>query len=148
MSAKPIPDGYHAITPYLLVNNVAKQIEFLQNAFGAKVIARTDTPQGTMHAELQIHDSMLMMGQVPPDRKAMPMMLYLYVEDADKYFAQAVQAGATIVQELGDQYYGDRSGGVKDINDNQWWIATRKEDLTPDEIAKRAKEKHAEKAPA
>lgn len=146
MGVKPIPDGYHAVTPYLFVADVAKQIEFLEKAFDAKVVHRLDTPQLTMHAELKIRDSIIMMGQAMGEHKAMPVMLYLYVEDADKAYQQALKAGGTMVQEPKDQFYGDRSGAVKDSNDNQWWVASRKEDLTSEEIVKRAMEAHKVKA--
>ncbi len=141
MSVKAIPEGYHAVTPYLLVRDLQSQIEFLKKAFDAKVIEAVETPQGIMHAEVRIYDSMVMMGQVPPERQAMPMTLYLYVEDSDKVYEQALAAGASVIQEPKDQYYGDRSGAVKDLNENQWWIATRKENLSAEELAKKAKEK-------
>lgn len=150
MSVKPIPDGYHAVTPFLVVADVSKQIEFMEKAFDAKVLYRMDTPKGTTHAELKIRDSILMLGQLDPTRNETPTntMMYLYVEDADKAFNQAVKAGATSVAEVKDQFYGDRSGGVKDLHGNQWWLATRKEDLSPEEVTKRAKEAYSQKSHA
>jgi PhnB protein len=142
MNVKPIPDGFHAVTPYLRVRDVARQIEFMTKAFGGEVIERIDSPMGTMHAEVKIRDSIIMMGQVPGDQKPMPVTLYLYVENADKVYAEALKLGATSVQEMKDQFYGDRSGAVRDSNDNEWWIATRKENLTHDELATRARQAH------
>jgi uncharacterized glyoxalase superfamily protein PhnB len=142
MSVKPIPDGFHAVTPYLRVRNVAEQIEFMTKAFGGEVIDRIDSPMGVMHAEVKIRDSIIMMGQVAADQKPMPVTLYLYVTDADKVYAQALKSGGTSVQRMKDQFYGDRSGAVKDSNDNEWWIATRQENLSSEEIGKRAKEAH------
>jgi PhnB protein len=146
MSVKPIPDGYHAVTPYLVVPDVAKQIEFLEKAFDAKVLYRMDTPNGTTHAEVKIRDSILMMGQASGEHKPMPGMMYLYVEDADEAFQKAKKAGGEVVQPMKDQFYGDRSGGLKDSNGNQWWVASRKEELTPEEVSKRAREAYAHKA--
>ena len=145
MNVKPIPDGYHAITPYLVVRNADELIEFLQKAFDAKVLYRMDTPLGTMHAELQIRDSMLMIGQFESEHPPMPSMLYLYVEDVDGAYEKAVKAGGISIMEPTDQFYGDRSGAVKDASDNQWWLATRKKNLTPEELAARAREKHQQK---
>jgi len=142
MTVKPIPDGFHAVTPYLVVSNVSDEIEFLKKAFDAKVIYRMDTPGGTMHAEVKIRDSIVMMGQAQGEKKAMPTMLYMYVDDADKAYEKAVRAGGSVVQEPKDQFYGDRSGAVKDANGNEWWIATRKEEVSSEELARRAKEAH------
>jgi PhnB protein len=138
MSVKPIPDGYHAITPYILVKNVADEIEFLQKAFDAEVIERVDSPAGTMHAGVRIRDSMIMLGHATEAHPVTPVLLYLYVQDADAAFAKAVKAGGTVFDELKDQYYGDRSGCVTDANGNQWWLAMRKENLSNEEIGKRA----------
>jgi PhnB protein len=138
MSVKPIPDGYHAITPYLLVKNVADEIEFLKKAFDAEVNDRVDSPAGTMHAALRIRDSMIMLGHATDKHPVTPVLLYLYVEDADAAFAKAVKAGGTVFDELKDQYYGDRSGCVTDENGNQWWVASRKENLSNEEIGTRS----------
>ena len=145
MTVKPIPDGFHAVTPYLLVKNVADQLEFLTKAFGAEVIERMDSPHGIMHAEVKIRDSIIMMGQAGGEREPMPAMLYLYVEDADSAYKKAIEAGGESVLEPTDQFYGDRSGAVKDSQGNEWWIATHKEDLSSEEIARRARERQAEK---
>lgn len=146
MAVKPIPDGYHAVTPYLVVRDIAKQIEFLLSAFDGQVIERVDSPSGIMHAEVRIRDSIIMIGQAQGEHKPMPVMLYLYVEDADTAFERAVQAGGIPLQEPKDQFYGDRSGAVKDSNDNQWWVATRKENLSPEEVAGRAREAYKTKS--
>ncbi len=139
MAVKPIPDGYHTVTPYLVVEGVAKLIDFLKQAFEAKEINRHAQPDGTiMHAEVKIGDSIVMMGEARGEHKPMQTMLYLYVKDADAVYKRAVKAGATSVMEPTDQFYGDRSGGVKDLCGNQWWVATHKEDVSPEEMTKRA----------
>jgi len=139
MAVKPIPDGYHSVTPYLIVQGVAKLIDFLKQAFDAKEIERMAGPDGTvMHAEVRIGDSVVMMGEARGESKPMPAALYLYVNDTDVTYRRALQAGATSLKEPADQFYGDRSGGVKDPAGNQWWIATRKEDVSPEELARRA----------
>lgn len=143
MSVKPIPNGYHAVTPYLIVADVAKQIDFLQKAFDAQVLYKMDTPQGPTHAELKIRDSILMIGQARGEHKPMPVMMYLYVEDADAAYEKAVKAGGQSVMEPTNQFYGDRSGGVKDANDNQWWVASRVEELTPEQVSERARQAYA-----
>jgi PhnB protein len=132
MAVKPIPDGFHTVTPYLLVPDVPRLIDFLKQAFDAREIYRSQTPEGIVnHAQMQIGDSMVMMGQARDEWKPMPTMLYLYVEDVDAWYHQALQAGGTTVRELTDEPYGDRVGGVKDPFDNQWWIATHKVDMPP-----------------
>ncbi len=139
MATTAIPAGYHSITPYLFVKGVPRLIEFLKQAFDAAEVHRQARPDGTiMNAELRIGDSMLMMGEMPPGRQPMPAMLYLYVNDADTVYHQAVRAGGISVMEPTDQFYGDRSGAVDDPSGNQWWIATRKADLSSEEIATRS----------
>ena len=139
MAVKPIPDGYHTVTPYLLVDDVNREIEFLTEAFGASVDHHMKGPDGAgEHAEVRIDDSAVMMGKARDAFKAMPCMIYLYVPDADATYKQALGAGATSLQEPQDMFYGDRNAGVKDPHGNMWWIATHKEDLTPEEIEKRA----------
>jgi uncharacterized glyoxalase superfamily protein PhnB len=139
MAVKPIPEGYHSVTPYLVVRGAAKLIDFLTQAFEAKEIFRMPRPDGTvMHAEVKIGDSIVMMGEAMGDMQPMPGTMYLYVHDADAVYRRALQAGATSVMEPADQFYGDRHGGVKDPAGNHWWIATHKEDVPPDELQKRA----------
>jgi len=146
---KPIPDGYHTATPYLVVKGAAKAIEFYKNAFGATELMRMAGPGGgIMHAELKIGDSIIMMGDEDPKRGirgpeslgGSSMSLYLYVDDCDKVFNQAVGAGATATTPLKDQFYGDRNGAIKDPFGHSWHIATHKEDVSMDEIRKRMAE--------
>ncbi len=140
MATKPIPDGYHTVTPYLVVPGVAKLIDFLKQAFGAEEIERMQQEDGTiMHAEVRIGDSMIMMGESAGEHKPMLGSLYVYVDDTDSAYRRSLQAGATSIMEPADQFYGDRNAGVKDPVGNQWWIATHKEDVSPDELRKRAK---------
>ena len=139
MAVKPIPDGFHTVTPYLMVPGVSKLIDFLTQAFEAKELERMARPDGTiMHAQVRIGDSIVMMGEPVGEFKAMPAMVYLYVNDTDAVYKLAIQAGATSIMEPADQFYGDRNAGVKDRSGNLWWIATHKEDVAPEELAKRA----------
>lgn len=140
MSAKPIPDGYHSITPYLMVEDAAKLIEFAKQAFGAVETERVTRPDGgIMHAEVRIGDSPVMMGE-PVGRPPTPAGLYLYVADVDATYERALAAGAKPIMPPADQFYGDRSGGVTDPAGNMWWIATRIENLPKEELARRAQE--------
>ena len=139
MTVKPIPDGYHSVTPYLTVQGAAKLIDFLKQAFEAQEIERLTRPDGAIgHAEVKIGDSIVMMGEAGGEWTPMPGAMYLYVNDVDATYKRALQAGAVSTMEPMDQFYGDRSAGVKDPSGNQWWIATHKEDLSPEELAKRA----------
>ena len=139
MAVKPIPDGYHSITPYLTVQGATKLIDFLKQAFEAQEIERLTRPDGAIgHAEVRIGDSIVMMGEAGGEWTPMPGALYLYVNDVDATYKRALQVGAVSTMEPMDQFYGDRSAGVKDPSGNQWWIATHKEDLSPEELAKRA----------
>jgi PhnB protein len=139
MAVKPIPDGYHSVTPSLMVQGVAALIDFLKQAFGADEIFRMPRPDGAiMHAEVKIGDSMIMMGEAMGEHQPMPGSIYLYVNDADAVYQHALQAGATTMMEPGDQFWGDRQAGIKDPVGNFWWIATHKEDVSPEELAKRA----------
>lgn len=135
---KPVPDGYHTVTPYLVVDDAQNLLPFLERALGATILSRHEAPDGTVaHAELQIGDSKVMMGQAGGDWRAMPAMLHLYVEDMDSLFRRAVDAGARVVRQPEDMFYGDRSGGVVDPSGNQWWISTHIEDVSPEEMARR-----------
>jgi uncharacterized glyoxalase superfamily protein PhnB len=140
--AKPIPDGFHTVTPYLIVDGAKKVIDFMQQALGAKHDHEpTLRPDGTiMHATLRIGDSMVMISDASEHAKAMPVMLYLYVPNADAAYQLALKAGATSVMEPADQFYGDRSGGVKDPAGNSWFFGTHIEDVAPAELKKRATE--------
>ena len=139
MTAKPIPDGYHTVTPYLTVHNAAKVIEFLKQGFGAQTTHEPfKRPDGKiMHAEVKIGDSRVMLGEENEMAKATPSTLYVYVPNVDAAYQQAVKAGGKSVAEPTDMFYGDRCGAVKDPSGNTWSIATHKEDLTTDELAKR-----------
>lgn len=147
MAVKPIPDGYHTITPYLIVKNGAAAIDFYQKAFGAVELMRLTGPNGgIMHAEIKIGDSPIMIGEAcpawgaksPSELGGSPVGLCLYVEDVDARFKQAVGAGAKAVRPVMDQFYGDRSGTVTDPDGHQWTIGTHKEDLSAEEIQQRA----------
>jgi len=154
MSVKPIPDGYRSITPYLSIEGAAEAIDFYQRAFGATELFRMPTPSGGIgHAEIKIGDSTIMLAdpceeagafQSPRALGGSPVGLHLYVEDVDKIFAQAIKAGAKIIQPLEDRFYGDRNGTLEDPFGHLWFLSTHKEDLTPEEIDNRAKAFFAE----
>ena len=139
MTVKPIPDGYHTITPYLIVQGVRELLDFLQAVFDAEV---GDCLEGeddkVNHAEVQIGDSKMMLGEARPDWPAQPGSLYLYLPDVDSTYQKALDAGATSVMEPADQFYGDRNAGVKDAQGNVWWLATHIEDVPPEELQRRA----------
>jgi PhnB protein len=146
-SVKPIPDGYHSVTPYLCVKGASEAIEFYKKAFGATELGRLSQPDGRVgHAELQIGSSRVMLSDEHPEMGftgpgtlgGSPVMMHLYVEDADAVFKRAVEAGATEVRSMRDEFYGDRAGGVKDPFGHTWHIATHKEDLTQEEVGRRA----------
>src|ERR1051326_2089141 len=129
MAVKPVPDGFHSVTRILSGPGVAKLLDFLKQVFEAQEIHRLARPDGTiMHAEVRIGDSIVMMGEPPGSAQPMCGALYLYVPDVDTVYKRALQAGATSTSEPADQFYGDRSAGLKDPLGNQWWIATHKED--------------------
>jgi PhnB protein len=143
MAVKPIPEGFHTVTPYLVVPGVAKLIDFLKQAFAATEAEHMARPDGTiMHAQVKIGDSYVMMGEPMGDQKPIPATLYLYVEDVDAVYKRALQAGGTSVREPADQFYGDRNGAVRDASGNLWYIGTHKEDVSPAELAKRAQALH------
>jgi PhnB protein len=146
---KPIPEGFHSITPYLTVNDAARAIDFYKKAFGAKEIFRMDGPPGKIgHAELQIGDSRLMLAdEMPGSGSRSPQSLggssvniFLYFKDVDSAFSQAVSAGAKVEMPLADMFWGDRYGKLTDPFGHSWSLATHKEDVAPAEMAKRAKE--------
>ena len=140
MAVKAIPDGYHSVTPYLIVKGVAQLIDFLKEAFGAQETFRMPGGGGIMHAEVRIGDSVVMMSDAMGEHGPMPTMLHLYVEDVDVVYRRALQAGATSIREPEDQFYGDRAGAVKDAFGNQWWIATHVEDVPIEELERRQRE--------
>lgn len=138
-ATKPIPDGYHTVTPYLTVSSVEKLLEFAGRAFGAQVTEKHQRPDGTIgHAEIRIGDSVVMMGQATDEWKSRPSNLYLYVPDVDAVYQRALQAGGKSVRVPETQYYGDRCGGVEDAVGNIWWIATHVEDVSEEEMKRRA----------
>jgi PhnB protein len=133
-----IPAGYRTVTPYLVVEGVGKLMDWLKAALGAKERYRATMPDGSvMHGEIKIGDSMVMLGEAKGEHKPNVAMIYLYVKDCDKLYAQAIKAGAESIMPPTNQFYGDRSGGVKDPNGNQWWIGTHVEDVSPKELHKR-----------
>ena len=143
-STTPIPPGFHALTPHLIVNGAAKYIDFLKQAFGATEIHRAPGPGGKlMHALVRIGDSVMMFADhfseyAPPIAEGFwPLVLNLYVPDADAAFAKAIAAGCEVKFAMSDQFWGDRYGQVKDPFGFTWAIATHTEDLTPQEIGER-----------
>ncbi|HEY3100391.1 MAG TPA: VOC family protein [Methylomirabilota bacterium] len=150
-AVKPIPDGYHTITPYLSIKGASDAIEFYKKAFGAKEVMRMAQPDGRIgHAELQIGDSRFMLADEHPEMDfrspraigGTPVMLHLYVEDADAVVGRAIAAGAKALRPVQDQFYGDRSGSVVDPYGHIWHVATHKEDLSMEEIRQRAAAQH------
>jgi uncharacterized glyoxalase superfamily protein PhnB len=141
MPVKPIPDGYPAVTPYLMVRDADRFIEFLSTVFGARVTEQLKRPDGKIgHTEVRVRDSMIMLSEASPEHPATPVMLHFYVDDVDATFKRAVQAGGSVVAEPSNQFYGDRSGGVKEPSGNTIWIATHVEDVPPAELQRRAAE--------
>lgn len=139
MTVKPIPENYTAVTPYLIVPDVDALINFLKSAFDAEIKERHTRPDGSVgHAEVRIRGAAIMMGQSSGEFPPMPGMVFLYTEDTDAAYARALEAGAETVMEPADMYYGMRNAGVKDPNGNVWWIATQTEELSSEEIDRRA----------
>jgi uncharacterized glyoxalase superfamily protein PhnB len=138
MAIQSIPRGFHTVTPYLVVQGASRLIHFMKQAFKANEHHRaTRNDESIMHAEVQIGDSILLLSEARGDIHPMPGMLYIYVDDVDVVYQRALQAGAKPLRPPTDEFYGDRSGGVEDICGNQWWIATHKEDVPPDEMMRR-----------
>lgn len=148
MSVKAKPDGYHSLTPYLSIHGAAEAIDFYKQALGATERFRLTMPDGRIgHAEIVIGDSALMLSD-PCDQgilsgsQALPgaaVALHLYVDDVDAQFARAIEAGAKVLMPVQDQFYGDRSGTLRDPFGHVWYLATRRENLSPEEIGQRAK---------
>jgi len=142
---KPIPEGYHSLTPYLIIDGAAEALEYYKKAFGAIELFRMPHGDKIGHAEMKIGDSPFMLGDESPERgfrgpKAIggtPVSLMIYVEDCDAVFKQAIEAGGTELKPMQDQFYGDRSGAITDPFGHTWGIATHKEDVSPEEIGKR-----------
>lgn len=146
---RPVPDGFHTLTPHIVVTDGAAAIEFYKRAFGAQELARLMTPDGkaVMHGQLKIGDSMLMLGgEMPPNtlspksRGGTSVFLHLYLADADAAFDRAVNAGCTIKMPVSDMFWGDHYGVVEDPFGHQWSLATHQHDYTQEQIAANAKE--------
>lgn len=144
---KPIPEGYHSLTPYLCCRDAGAAIDFYKKAFGATELMRMGAPGEKIgHADIQIGDSHLMLADEFPEMGFLspqtvggsPVMIHLYVEDADATTARAVAAGAKVVKPVEDQFYGDRGGQLDDPFGHKWYVSTRKEDLSFDEVRERA----------
>ena len=153
-NVKPIPDGYHAITPYLIVKGAAAAIEFYKRAFGAVEIMRLSGPDGKVgHAEIRIGDSVVMLADEHPEMGAKspqtfggsPISILLYVKDVDAVIHQAVAAGAKIQRPIEDKFYGDRMGSLDDPFGHVWHVSTHTEDVTPEEMKKRSAALHGPK---
>jgi PhnB protein len=147
MAVKPIPDGYHSVTPYLIVDDGAAALEFYKKAFGAVETLRIPAPGGRIgHAEFRIGNSVLMLADENPAMGARsprtiggsPITLMVYLENVDAMVAQAVAAGGKLVRPVADQFYGDRTGGVDDPFGYHWYLATHVEDVPPAELERRA----------
>lgn len=138
MAVKPIPEGYQSVIPYLTVSDVARLLEFVTQAFDAKVVEKFEIDAGIMHADVIIGDTHVMMGMAGDKWPPRPGTLYLYTEDCDAMYRRALDAGATSLREPVNEFYGDRSAGVTDPTGNQWWFATHVEDVSHEEMARRA----------
>jgi PhnB protein len=149
MAVKSTPDGYHSVTPYLIVRGGAKAIDFYTKAFGAQELFRMEAPGGTLgHAEIQIGDSRVMLADEHPEMGAKspeaiggsPVHLMIYVDDCDAVFNRAIAEGATEMRPLRDEFYGDRTGNLIDPFGHCWTISTHTEDVSPEELERRAAE--------
>ena len=145
MSVKPIPDGYHSVTPYIIVDGAAAALDFYRKAFGATELMRMPMGDRIGHAEIRIGDSAVMLSDEWPDmgylgptkRGGTTVSLMIYVEDVDSAFDRAVKAGAKVERALENQFYGDRSGTLTDPFGHKWSLATHIEDVAPDEMKRR-----------
>jgi PhnB protein len=133
--------GFHTVTPFLIVDGAERLVEFMKKAFNAKLdfISRDDNNR-IIHAYVHMGDSVIMIADTMEGMKAQVALLYMYVDDADVTFNKAVAAGARVLKETGDQFYGDRAGGVIDEWGNTWWIGTQIEELSHEELDRRSKE--------
>ena len=154
-NVKPIPEGFHSLTPYLVVRDAVKASEFYKKAFGAEVREVHNSPDGrVMNADLKIGDSVLLLADEFPGAQCRSPQsvggttttIHIYVEDVDGWFNRAVSAGATILMPVMDMFWGDRYGQLKDPFGHHWSLATHKEDPSPEEIERRAKEVFARMA--
>jgi uncharacterized glyoxalase superfamily protein PhnB len=144
--ANPVPEGFHTITPHLVIKNAKAAIEFYKKAFGAEEVLSMPGPDGKlMHAEIKIGDSRLMIGEECPDMGISgpsggksPVSIHCYVRDVDAFFKRAVSAGAKVTMPVDDMFWGDRYGKLEDPYGHHWSVATHKEDVTPEECGRRA----------
>lgn len=149
-NVKPIPDGYHSVTPYLIIKGAADAIEFYKKAFGATELFRMDHEGKVGHAEIKIGDSPIMLSDEHPELGCTspatlggtPVSIMIYVDDVDTIFKQAIAAGGEQQKPVQDQFYGDRSGSLKDPFGHIWHVATHVEDVSPEEMDKRAAAAH------
>jgi PhnB protein len=151
MAVKPIPDGYHSVTPYLIIKGASDAIEFYKKAFGATELFRFPAPDGKIgHAEIKIGDSPIMLADEYPEMGykspsswgGTAVSLMIYVDDVDAVYQQAIAAGGKKQRPVSDQFYGDRSGTLEDPFGHVWHIATHKEDVSMEEMQRRAKAAH------
>ncbi|HPF13021.1 MAG: VOC family protein [Planctomycetes bacterium] len=141
MDTSHIPDGYHTLTSYYLVADVAAYVQFLTTAFGAEVTEKLEGENGAiMHAEVRIGDSKLMMGARTGDRPAQACMQYMYVPDVDQAYQHLIASGAHSVQAPQDTFYGHRTASARDAEGNEWWLARQIQKLTPEELQRKARE--------
>jgi PhnB protein len=147
MPVKPIPDGYHSVTPYLIVKGAARALAFYREAFGAEELYRMEAPGGRIgHAEMKIGDSPVMLADEHPEMgylgpeppRHSPVSFMIYVPDVDAVFARAIAAGAKQERAVADQFYGDRNGVLVDPFGHRWTVATHVEDVSSEEVEKRA----------
>jgi len=142
MSLQPIPEGYHSVTPWIIVRGTAQLLDYLKKAFNAVELARIHNEDGSIgHAEVRIGDSVVMLFDAKEAWGPTPSFFRLYVEDGDAVYQRALEAGGTPVTEMTDLFFGDRVGRVRDPAGNIWWIQTRKEALDHAEMARRAQDR-------
>jgi len=142
MAVKPIPENYPRVSPYLIVSDVEETMGFVEYVFNGKVREKMTTPDGSVnHGEMNIGDSVIMMGKASADYPTLNAMLYIYVEDTDAAYKRAIEKGAVSVMEPANQFYGDRNAGVKDKDGISWWFATHVEDVSPEEMMRRNEER-------
>ncbi len=140
-SVRPVPEGYHTITPYLVSDNATELIHFIEQAFGGKLMFKMLHDNGrVMHAVITIGDSTIMISDTMEGMQTQTAMLYLYLENADETYKKALNSKATSVREPKTEFYGDRAGAVKDPSGNIWWIATHVEDVSDEELRRRSRE--------
>jgi PhnB protein len=138
-AVNPIPNGYHSVTPYLTVQGADRLMEFMIQVFGAREKTRMSRADGTIgHAEVRLGDSVIMLAEAGGDWPPMPGAIHLYLDDCDAVYQRALEAGADSAMPPADQFYGDRMSGVRDPFGNLWWIVTHVEDVSPEEMHRRA----------